>query len=80
MARTQIQGIIWSAVERFSAQGVQFILSIIIAKISFTLRLWTNSNAYNFLIYCPKFSRLRLFKCLNSKIDRTETDFLLFLF
>lgn len=33
MARTQIQGIIWSAVERFSAQGVQFILSIIIARL-----------------------------------------------
>ena len=31
MSKSQTQGIIWSAIERFSAQGIQFILSIIIA-------------------------------------------------
>lgn len=33
MQRSQTQGFIWSAIERFSAQGIQFILSIIIARL-----------------------------------------------
>lgn len=33
MSSSQTQGIAWSAIERFSAQGIQFILSIIIARL-----------------------------------------------
>ena len=33
MKNSQTKGLIWSAVERFSAQGIQFILSIIIARL-----------------------------------------------
>lgn len=33
MSSSQTQGILWSAIERFSAQGIQFILSIIIARL-----------------------------------------------
>ena len=28
-----IKGVVWSAVERFSVQGIQFVLSIIIARL-----------------------------------------------
>lgn len=28
-----VRGVLWSAVERFSVQGIQFVLSIIIARL-----------------------------------------------
>lgn len=75
MARTQIQGIIWSAVERFSAQGVQFILSIIIARLVSPSDYGLIAMLTIFLSIAQSLVDSGFSNALIQKIDRTETDF-----
>ena len=44
-----VEGVIWSAVERFSVQAIQFVLTIILAEINFSCRIWINSNVWAYL-------------------------------
>lgn len=75
MARTQIQGIIWSTVERFSAQGVQFILSIIIARLVSPSDYGLIAMLTIFLSIAQSLVDSGFSNALIQKIDRTETDF-----
>lgn len=33
LKKQAVKGVVWSAVERFSVQGIQFVLSIVIARL-----------------------------------------------
>lgn len=46
-------GFIWSLIERFSVQGIQFILSLVIARLVTPARLWPDSDDSYFYGHSP---------------------------
>lgn len=70
-----VAGVVWSAIERFSVQGIQFILGIVIARL-------INPSDYGliamlgiFLAIAQTFTDSGFSQALIQKKNRNETDF-----
>lgn len=70
-----ISGVIWSSIERFSAQGIQFILSIILARLVLPADYGLIAMLGIFLAIAQTFIDSGFSNALIQKQDRTETDF-----
>lgn len=70
-----VKGVIWSAVDRFSAQGVQFVFSILIARLLMPEDYGVIAMLGIFLGVSQSFIDSGFGTALIRKIDRTETDF-----
>lgn len=75
MSKSQTQGIIWSAIERFSSQGIQFILSIIIARLVSPSDYGLIAMLTIFLSIAQSLVDSGFSNALIQKIDRTEVDY-----
>ena len=70
-----VKGVIWSAVDRFSAQGIQFVFSILIARLLVPEDYGEIAMLNIFLAVSQTFIDSGFGTALIRKIDRTETDF-----
>ncbi len=70
-----VKGIFWSAVDRFSAQGIQFVFSILIARMLMPEDYGVIAMLNIFLAVSQTFIDSGFGTALIRKIDRTETDF-----
>lgn len=70
-----IKGFIWSAIERFSVQGIQFLLTIIIARLVSPSDYGLIAMLSIFLAIAQTFIDSGFSNALIQKQDRTETDF-----
>ena len=70
-----VKGVIWSAVDRFSAQGIQFVFSILIARLLVPEDYGVIAMLGIFLGVSQSFIDSGFGTALVRKIDRTETDF-----
>lgn len=70
-----VKGVIWSAVDRFSAQGIQFVFSILIARLLLPEDYGVIAMIGIFLGISRSFIDSGFGTALVRKIDRTETDF-----
>ena len=70
-----VKGVIWSAVDRFSAQGIQFVFSILIARLLVPEDYGIIAMLGVFLGVSQTFIDSGFGSALIRKIDRTETDF-----
>ena len=70
-----VKGVIWSAVDRFSAQGIQFVFSILIARLLVQEDYGVIAMLNIFLAVSQTFIDSGFGTALIRKIDRTETDF-----
>ena len=70
-----IKGVLWSAVDRFSAQGIQFVFSILIARLLVPEDYGVIAMIGIFLGVSQAFIDSGFGTALIRKIDRTETDF-----
>ena len=68
-------GIIWSAVERFSVQGVQFLLSIVIARLISPSDYGLIAMLGIFLAVAQQFIDSGFSNALVQKKDRSDVDF-----
>lgn len=70
-----IKGVFWSAIERFSVQGIQFILSIIIARLVMPSEYGLIAMLTIFLAIAQCFIDSGFGNALIQKLNRTETDY-----
>lgn len=70
-----VKGVIWSAVDRFSAQGIQFVFSILIARLLVPEDYGVIAMLNIFLAVSQTFIDSGFATALIRKIDRTDTDF-----
>ncbi|GGK11184.1 lipopolysaccharide biosynthesis protein [Parabacteroides faecis] len=70
-----VKGVIWSAIERFSVQGIQFVLTIIIARLVLPADYGLIAMLNIFLAIAQVFVDSGFSNALIQKKDRTETDF-----
>lgn len=70
-----VKGVMWSAVERFSVQGIQFILTIVIARLVLPSDYGLIAMLSIFLAIAQVFVDSGFSNALIQKKDRTETDF-----
>lgn len=70
-----VKGVIWSAVDRFSAQGIQFVFSILIARLLVPEDYGVIAMLGIFLGVSNSFIDSGFGTALVRKLDRTETDF-----
>lgn len=70
-----VKGVVWSAVERFSVQGIQFILSIIIARLVAPSEYGLIAMLGIFLAIAQTFIDSGFSNALIQKKNRTEKDF-----
>ena len=70
-----IRGVIWSAIERFSVQGIQFILSIIIARFVLPSEYGLIAMLSIFLAIAQTFVDSGFSNALIQKKNRTKEDF-----
>lgn len=70
-----VKGVIWSAVDRFSAQGIQFVFSILIARLLMPEDYGVIAMIGIFLAVSNTFIDSGFGTALVRKIDRTEADF-----
>lgn len=70
-----VKGVVWSAVERFSVQGIQFVLSIIIARLVAPSEYGLIAMLGIFLAIAQTFIDSGFSNALIQKKDRTEVDF-----
>lgn len=70
-----IKGVFWSAIERFSVQGIQFILSIIIARLVMPSEYGLIAMLTIFLAIAQCFIDSGFGNALIQKQNRTETDY-----
>ena len=70
-----VKGVIWSAVDRFSAQGIQFVFSILIARLLLPEDYGVIAMLGIFMAVSQTFIDSGFGIALIRKIDRTETDF-----
>lgn len=68
-------GVIWSAIERFSVQGVQFVLSIIIARLVSPSEYGLIAMLGIFMAIAQTFIDSGFYNALIQKKDRSEIDF-----
>lgn len=70
-----VKGVIWSAVDRFSAQGIQFVFSILIARLLVPEDYGVIAMLGIFMAVSQTFIDSGFGTALIRKIDRTEEDF-----
>lgn len=70
-----LKGVIWSAVERFSVQGIQFVLSFIIARQLFPSDYGLIAMLTIFMAIAQSFIDSGFSNALIQKQDRTQTDY-----
>ena len=70
-----ISGVIWSTIERFSVQGVQFVLTIIISRLILPSDYGLIAMLGFFLAIAQTFIDSGFSNALIQKQDRTEIDF-----
>lgn len=70
-----VQAVIWSAVERFSVQGIQFVVSIIIARLLMPSEYGLIAMLSIFLAVAQTFIDSGFSNALIQKKNRTEVDF-----
>lgn len=70
-----ISGVKWSAIEKFSVQGIQFVLGIIMARLLVPSDYGTIGMIGIFIALSSSFIDSGFGNALIRKIDRTETDF-----
>lgn len=70
-----VKGVIWSAIDRFSAQGIQFVFSILIARLLVPEDYGVIAMLGIFMAVSQTFIDSGFGTALIRKIDRTETDF-----
>lgn len=70
-----VKGVYWSSVERFSAQGIQFILGLILARILSPSEYGIIGMLSIFIAVAQSFIDSGFSNALIRKNDRTETDF-----
>lgn len=70
-----VKGVMWSAVERFSVQGIQFVLTIIIARLVSPSEYGLIAMLGIFLAIAQTFVDSGFSNALIQKKDRTEVDF-----
>lgn len=70
-----IKGVIWSSIDRFSAQGIKFIFSILIARLLVPEDYGVIAMLNIFLAVSQTFIDSGFGSALIRKIDRTEVDF-----
>lgn len=70
-----VKGVFWSSVDRFSTQGIQFIFSILIARLLLPSDYGTVAMLNIFLAISQTFIDSGFGTALIRKIDRTEEDF-----
>lgn len=70
-----VKGVLWSAIDRFSAQGIQFVFSILIARLLVPEDYGVIAMLGIFLAVSQTFIDSGFGTALIRKIDRTETDF-----
>lgn len=70
-----VKGVVWSAVERFSTQGVSFILSIILARLVAPHDYGLIAMLAIFMVIAQTFIDSGFSNALIQKQDRTETDY-----
>lgn len=70
-----VKGVIWSAVDRFSAQGVKFVFSILVARLLVPEDYGVIAMLGIFMAVSQTFIDSGFGTALIRKIDRTETDF-----
>lgn len=70
-----VKGIFWSAVDRFSSQGIQFVFSILIARLLVPSDYGVIAMLGIFIAVSHTFIDSGFSTALVRKIDRTETDF-----
>ena len=70
-----VKGVFWSAVDRFSAKGIQFVFSILIARLLVPEDYGVIAMLGIFLGVSQSFIDSGFGTALIRKIDRTETDF-----
>jgi O-antigen/teichoic acid export membrane protein len=75
LKRQAIRGVAWSAVERFSVQGVRFVLTIILARLVAPSDYGLIAMLGIFLAIAQSFIDSGFSNALIQKKDRTETDY-----
>lgn len=70
-----VKGVIWSSIDRFSAQGIQFVFSILIARLLLPEDYGVIAMLGIFMAVSQTFIDSGFGTALIRKIDRTETDF-----
>jgi O-antigen/teichoic acid export membrane protein len=70
-----VKGVMWSAVERFSVQGIQFVLSIIIARLIAPSEYGLIAMLGIFISIAQSFIDSGFSNALIQKKDRNETDY-----
>lgn len=70
-----VKGVIWSSIDRFSAQGIQFLFSILIARLLVPEDYGVVAMLNIFLAVSQTFIDSGFSTALVRKVDRTETDF-----
>lgn len=69
------KGIVWSAIDKFSVQGIQFVLSIIIARLIDPTAYGTLVLAMVFVNFANLFVESGFKDALVQKIDRKDSDY-----
>lgn len=70
-----VKGVMWSAIDRFSSQGIQFLFSILIARLLLPEDFGVIAMLAIFLAVSQTFIDSGFGSALIRKIDRTEEDF-----
>lgn len=70
-----VKGVIWSSIDRFSAQGIQFVFSILIARLLVPEDYGVIAMLNIFLAVSQTFIDSGFGTALIRKVDRTEIDF-----
>lgn len=70
-----VKGVIWSSIDRFSAQGIQFVFSILIARLLVPEDYGVIAMLGIFMAVSQTFIDSGFGSALIRKVDRTETDF-----
>lgn len=70
-----VKGVMWSAIERFSVQGIQFVLTIIIARLILPSEYGLIAMLSIFFAIAQTFVDSGFSNALIQKKDRTEVDF-----
>ena len=70
-----VKGVVWSGIDRFSTQGVQFVFSIMIARLLLPSDYGVVAMLNIFISVSLAFIDSGFSTALVRKLDRTETDF-----
>lgn len=70
-----VKGVVWSSIDRFSTQGIQFVFSILIARLLLPSDYGVVAMLSIFMAVSQTFIDSGFGTALIRKIDRTETDF-----